>query len=337
MKILYANVIEKNTGWGSEVFLDAALLSNGHDTQTIDYRVNRHSLAREFSRAKEFDIFFLQRGDYFPLGIVQTVQRPRIFYFSELILRCRDADHLFQSNLFNYYFVRSINCKNKLIEKGWVPKDKIGILLSSFDPDTYCSFDVEKKYDILFLGSITRRRKEILSELGRRFNIKTMSAFGAEAARLFNQAKIVINIHAEEYLDTETRVYEVLGTRSFLISEQLSRESPFKSGIHLVEVNGQEELEAKLQYYLSKPDERNRIAEAGYREVITKHTYNRRAQEIIEVMEDQCDGARMEMVAINKQKLKQYKFRTEVPEKMKILTRNIMSRIIDRAKGLFRR
>ncbi|MBK6328501.1 MAG: hypothetical protein IPF56_21600 [Chloroflexi bacterium] len=120
---------------GAEVFFDAAFRTDGYKTINVDYRVHRHELAKCFKQVRDFDLFLLQRGDYFPLQIVKAVRRPKIFYFSELFSRRRDADHLFSSNLFDHYYVRTPECINQIVNKGWVAPDKISILLSAYDPN----------------------------------------------------------------------------------------------------------------------------------------------------------------------------------------------------------
>ena len=72
--------------------------------------------------------------------------------------------------------------------------------------------------------------------------------------QLVNRAKIVLNIHSEEYLDTETRLFEVMACRSFLLSERLSEDSPFVNGLHLVEVMDVKEMISSIQIYLESSD-----------------------------------------------------------------------------------
>jgi hypothetical protein len=285
MRIVYIAAHQFNMGWGAECFMNDALISAGCETRTLDYRFHRHRISNELLKLQDLDIFFLQRGDNFPLPIIKAIQRPRIFYFSELVSRRHDADHLFQSNLFDYYFVRGTKCKQELVKRGWLSEDKIGVHLSAFDPSTYCPKQSVHDIDVLFVGLLTPRRERILNKLSSQFKVVVRVAFGEEAARLYNRAKIVLNIHAEEFADTETRIYEVLGTKAFLISERLTEENPFQSGKHLIEANDLGDITAKVLYYLSHEAERKQIAEQGYHEAVAKHTYRARASELIKIMQ----------------------------------------------------
>ena len=98
---------------------------------------------------------------------------------------------------------------------------------------------------------------------------------------LFNRAKIVLNIHAENYLDTETRIFEALGCGAFVISEELSSENPFIPGKHYIEVNNLEQMKNKIKHYLANSVERNNIALSGYNEATENHSYNNRAKQFI--------------------------------------------------------
>ena len=126
------------------------------------------------------------------------------------------------------------------------------------------------------------RRKKILRELQTKFNIRICKAFGKEMSNLFNRSKIVLNIHAEEFLDTETRIYESLGCGAFVISEKLSSENPFIPNMHYIEVNNIDEMKNQINYYLDNPIERENIAQNGYKEAKSKHSYQKRAEQLVD-------------------------------------------------------
>jgi len=286
MKLFYINVIEQNAGWGAECFVNRGFLVNGHETITLDYKRNIYDLSRHFLNLKEgFDALFLQRGDYFPVQLLSAVNRPRFFWASELVSRNRDQDRLFKSGLFEHIFVRTNGCIDTVVGKGWFQREKMSVLLSGFDEQVHFKVrDVEKDIDVLFVGAILPRRRRILDDLNKRVKVTEARAFGREMAALFNRAKIVLNIHAEDYSDTETRVYETLGCGAFLLSEKLSPENPFTSGEHLIEAGSVSDMEEKVMHYLKNEDERERIAESGHKEALAKHTYTKRAEYIASVM-----------------------------------------------------
>lgn len=264
--------------------MDRAFRKLSNETVCIDYRINRYSMYSQLARSPSCHFLLLQRGDWFPLALVNSINIPRFFWSSELFSRCRDHDHLLSSGLFEHVFMRTQSCIDAVVEKGWIKRERCSVLLSAYDADTHHPVqDVAKEVDLLFVGTITPRRKMILNELATRYNVKVVSAFGNAMADAVNRAKIVLNIHAEEFLDTETRVFEVLGCGAFLMSEYLSSENPF-SEHDLVQWQHIPELIDKIGYYLQHETERAEIAAHGLQTAINNHTYNHRAQEILEVI-----------------------------------------------------
>ncbi|MCX6701661.1 MAG: glycosyltransferase [Candidatus Zambryskibacteria bacterium] len=314
MKVLYVSAIDSNAFWGAEWFMNKAFLENKVDTITIDYRKNKYNLASKFLKINgDFDFLFLQRGEEFPLELLGSVKKPKFFWASELVSRRRDQDRLFQSGLFNHVFVRSVDCIERIVNNGWLTRDKVSILLSSFDPNTYKKIaGIEKDIDVLFVGSLTKRRKIILDKLKRKFNITIASAYASEANILYNRAKIVLNIHSEDFLDTETRVFEVLGSGSLLITEKLSGENPFINGTHLAETTDIDDMIAKINHFLSNQREGAVVAESGRMEVLRTHTFNHRAKEIINVFNTHKNSEKFPLSSMDINRVKKYLYKERV-------------------------
>lgn len=283
MRILYVSVIEQHAGWGAEFFMDRAFRELDHQTYCVDYRKNRYKLATLFAKASPCDIFFLQRGDGFPLSFLKAVNIPRVFWASELVARCRDQDRLLTSGLFDHVFFRTQDCIDRVVSQRLLPRERASVLLSSFAPSFHRPIqNIDKDIDVLFCGTLTPRRKRMLELLCERCNVSITSGFGESLVLLLNRAKIVLNIHGDDYLDTETRVFEALGCGAFLLTERLSAENPFSS-LELVQFDDLEEAVQKIEYYLRNEDERAQIARAGYVAAISGHTYVHRARQLIEV------------------------------------------------------
>lgn len=285
MKIFYANVIEKNAGWGSEYFINKALHALGHETYCVDYRKNRYRLYRRFVNAPDCDAFLLQRGDYFPIPLIKSLQIPRFFWATELVSRCRDQDQLLKSGLFDHIFLRSNNCLDSVVSRGWVEPNKCSLMTNScFDKSLHRKIPgTTKEIEVLFVGRMSDRRRVILQKVTSRFNCLVTKTFGEEMVRLFNRAKIILNIHAEDFPDIETRVFEALGCGSFLLTEQLSSENPF-SDRELVQFEDTEDLMKKIRYFLDHNEEREAIAERGHLAASKNHTYTHHAQQMVKVM-----------------------------------------------------
>ncbi len=283
MRIAYLNVLELNSGWGAEYFVDRGFRKNGHEPVSIDYRKHRKNLPSKLSEIEDFDVFLLQRGEFLPLDLIKSIKTPRFYWATELIARRRDQDQLIKSGFFDHVFVRGNKCQDTIVSRGWIESDKVSILLSGFDEETHKHVKIEKDIDVLFVGNVTPRRQKLLDNLSQIQHIEICKSYGKEMAALFSRAKIVLNIHAEEELDTETRVYEVLGCGSFLLSEPLSQENPFKNGKHYVET-GIKDFSKSISYYLEHDAEREKIAGCGNKEAWAKHSYVKRSEEIADIM-----------------------------------------------------
>ena len=289
MKLLYINQIETNTGWGLEYFINQSLLEHEIETICVDYEKNSYSVANELLKINEnFDAVLLERGCRYliPLEILKAIKRPKFFLLTELVAR-NPKDHcLLNSGMFEHIFFRSIPCMDRVSEEDWLEPHQMSLFLSAIDPKFHQPIEgTIKDIDILFIGTLLPRRQKIISELANQFSITICSAFGQEMVELINRAKIVLNIHGEEFLDTETRVYETLACKGFLLTESLSAENPFQDGIHLVEATDITDLKEKIAYYLNDDLSRETIATKGYQEAIDRHTFQERAKQIIQTIE----------------------------------------------------
>lgn len=289
MKLLFLNQIETCAGWGFETFLNRSLLDIGVTTICIDYQKNAYVLASKLLEInEEFDAVLLERGCGYliPVEILNAINRPKIFLFTELVARNPQEHYLLRSEIFDRIFFRSIPCMDWIVQQGWLERERMGLFLSAIDPGFHKpNGEIEKDIDILFIGTLLPRRQKIISELSNKFSIATHSAFGQDMVNLVNRAKIILNIHGEDFPDTETRVYETLACKGFLLTERLSPESPFQEGIHLVESKDITDLKEKIAYYLNDRVNREAIAEAGYQEAVSVHTFDARAKQIKEAIE----------------------------------------------------
>ena len=280
MNILYYAVFS-NEGWGAENFINEGFKALGHETYCIDYRKNRDTIHEEHLKAvslNKFDLFFLQRGDEFPIDIIKSMGCKKVFWASELVNRTRDQDRLLQCSLFDHTFFHSSDC----IKLARADVNKSSVLLNGFSEDIYKPLDTDKTIDILFSGLLTPRRYEILNNTSKYFKITVSTKFGEYLNEEFNRSKIILNIHAEDHLDMETRVFEVLGSNSFLLSEQLNSDNPFTNNYHLAMFGGERELFWRLDYYLNNDKHRDEIRNDGHTNAVKNHTYKIRAKEILE-------------------------------------------------------
>lgn len=81
------------------------------------------------------------------------------------------------------------------------------------------------------------------------------------------------------------RTFEVPGCRGFQLTERVPHlERYFKIGREVAVYDSEADLIRQIQYWLSHPQERDQIADAGYRRVMAEHTYDHRFDEIFSAM-----------------------------------------------------
>lgn len=154
----------------------------------------------------------------------------------------------------------------------------------AFEPEAYFKTEMAvKKYDVCFVGHVNNAsREQALDRLFNEFpNFYYGQALFAEAAQRFCESKIVFNIAMTS--DTNMRVWETLGTGSFLLTNRVPHlEELLQDGKHCVMYDTLDEMVEKAKYYLTHDEEREKIAQAGYEEVHKKHTIQHRVNVILE-------------------------------------------------------
>ncbi len=152
-----------------------------------------------------------------------------------------------------------------------------------------------EKYDWCFIGHLNNEfRISLLDRFCKEWPVGTQGYLGwrkaglpgynvfDDCAKKFSQSRIILN---EAILDDlNMRVMEGLACKRLLLTEDIPAiYDHFEDGKHLVLFKTIDEAVEKVEYYLAHDDERNAIAEAGYQEFLSKHTYMHRAKELLKV------------------------------------------------------
>ncbi len=109
--------------------------------------------------------------------------------------------------------------------------------------------------------------------------------------KIYSASKIVLCMHYKDpngkipCHQASPRVYEALACGAFLmVDAQKDVMSLFSDREELVIFRSIDELRELASYYLERPDERLKIAQAGRKSVLDKHTYNHRIEEILRIV-----------------------------------------------------
>lgn len=190
--------------------------------------------------------------------------------------------HFYSTHLEDYDLIYVAHSKD-LDKYREVVKREVMHLPYAFDPEVYRPLNsIEKEYDISFVGTITPQRLQFLRDLAKKPNIRSFigNAYLKDVNTIYNKSKIVINISQSNELNW--RVFEVLGSGSFLLSNATEEISEvFKPSYHLDTFENENELVYKIFFYLQNENIRNQIAVNGNEEALRKHTLENRAVRIL--------------------------------------------------------
>lgn len=155
-------------------------------------------------------------------------------------------------------------------------------LFEAYDPETYFPLDVEKKYDVVFLGTAKfGNRRRFLT------GVEVFSGVWNEEHNLItNQTRVNIHVNNKGGNGSD-RIFKVMGSGGFLLC-QYSDDIPklFTIGEDLDVFHTKEEMDAKIKYYLENEEERERMALNGLNTVRTKYTRKQWAEVICKRVEE---------------------------------------------------
>lgn len=139
-----------------------------------------------------------------------------------------------------------------------------------------------KNFDVCFIGHVNSvNREDALNRLFSEFpNFDYGQALFEEAAIRIGNSKIGFNISMKD--DLNMRCFETMATGTMLLTDRISHiEEIFEDRKHLVLYDNLDDMVEKAKYYLAHDDEREKIAQAGYEEVMAKHTIQHRVDVIL--------------------------------------------------------
>ena len=107
-----------------------------------------------------------------------------------------------------------------------------------------------------------------------------------EASVIYRCSQINLNISLRSIITgIPLRSFEIMGSGGFLLSNYQSEyEDFFTDGTDYVYYTDYKDLEKKVDYYLTHEKERKEIAENGCRKVKQMHTYQKRVDDMMEII-----------------------------------------------------
>ena len=173
------------------------------------------------------------------------------------------------------------------------------------DPERFHPDPSGPAHELLFVANARKVRRRIVEDLagtvhdlavyGRNWTadlvdpgaVKGEGIHNVDLARYYSSAAIVLNDHWDDMRDEgfmSNRLYDALACGAFVISDHIDGiEAEFDDAV--VTYRDRAELERLIDRYLADPDDRRRRGARGRAAVIARHTFDVRAQVLIETVE----------------------------------------------------
>ena len=265
----------------------------GYTVEMIDHREDRKKLPELFQNINA-DLVIVLRGDGIPPGLIDSLSCPTVLWYSENISGYEDSalgrlrELQYNSTVFDYVILTTEGDPDSLQVLRNLGCNRVGCVYPNrFDPTMYRKLNLPKFYDVFFVGTLTPRRKKILGTLAKRFKVEFRNIWDLEEqVRFYNQSKIVLHINAFHFLTMEhlnLRACDVMGCGTFMLHEDVVFHKQAEDRKHMVywSFNDIDDLADIIEYYLSHEEERERIAESGYRFVRDNWSVDRVVQKFL--------------------------------------------------------
>jgi len=246
-------------------------------------------LIEKLERKPDVILCFYSKPDYFPPDLWE-INIPKIWYVYDTHLHFDELSTT--AYLFDLVICTDEPTKEKMIHAGIENATSLGF---AADKDFYYreyQANKPRKYQIGFAGNLAnipqfQTRRALIRQLQKKYDVKVIEHHtfsGAAVGDFYQDCQLVLNHAIKD--DLNMRVPEVLLSGRPLVTPNVTGiELQYKDSEHLFiyENNNIEELIDRL---LAAPDQAELVAQQGQNWVLNNHTYDQRAQDLLEKIND---------------------------------------------------
>ncbi|MDH3328597.1 MAG: glycosyltransferase [Desulfobulbaceae bacterium] len=262
----------------------------------------------------DFNFFF--RGEFVPDGVLKRLQGHKVSFSSEpfpnyvdgKLNYSPDSLHRFEkfknitTKSYDYIFHYDKSSLQFLAENGL---HLSGEFVFPIALNVYKKKNLDKKWDVFFIGRSTAYRERFLGLLKHYKNVLHIAhgVYGSELVDFINQSKLVLNLHAENEISWEPRVQMLLACGGMLLSHKITNNDYLIPGVDYIEIDNDDpsDLFSKVDYYLENSEKRSAIAANGLKKIQRYFDSVRRFRELI----DGIDNGKYEKVHFDHEKISQ--------------------------------
>jgi 2-polyprenyl-3-methyl-5-hydroxy-6-metoxy-1,4-benzoquinol methylase len=145
-----------------------------------------------------------------------------------------------------------------------------------------------QRQDVAIIGQVYGTRDQELAPVAAAFPLQLISGvYGAELSPVLRQYRVILGPRypcVPGYWGN--RLYVVLGHGGFFLAPEVEgmREEGFQPEVHYAPLG--DDPVASIRYWLKRPEERDRIAQAGQEFVLNRFTYDVQVRELCRVIEE---------------------------------------------------
>jgi glycosyltransferase involved in cell wall biosynthesis len=293
MKLLYV-AVHKHRGWGAEYWISKAFKRLGCRVIEYDYRTRRHrlrsneKLAADFARCQhkhQPDAILVQRADNLPSAVFHNMVAPAIFWSTEPIERNRDTDALLEHNPFDWVYVHTFACLQRIEREFALLRPQSSVLLLAGPAESiHHTATISRPRFALFNRNLSPRRSTWLEPSQHLIEVmqgKYGKAYFAELSR----SEVAVNIHygQESVDDLETGIFEAMARGCAVVSERINPRCIEELGLQeaIWEVDSPQALRDALLELKASPTLLEQYQRRS-REAIVHNTWDARAAQILQ-------------------------------------------------------
>ena len=223
LRVLYI-AVHSHVGWGAEYWVNLAFQKAGVETIPLDYRsLSPAQLSQRIRNAIDScELLFLQRGEKVPPALLTGINRPIVFWSTEPLQRNHDVDHLLKTNLFDWVFLHTPDCLDRVAKDFPHLLGKVSVLHNGVPSAWLSSSPTPPRRFAIFNRSLSWRRRWWLWHLGGLCEVRR-GRFGAAYLEDLRTSSVSVNIHYSHRSrrDVETGIFEALAAGCAVVSERL--------------------------------------------------------------------------------------------------------------------
>ena len=244
-----------------------AFKNNGHEVIGYNYRQralelgveNRDEHLIQVVEKRNFDLVVFSKCDKVSERVFKEITKKTktCLWFMDPLITYNDEMRR-KTELVDYFCCDKKNVLSAALEIN----SRSYHICEGFDQGVDKPWDIDKEYDVSFIGNVYGDRADILNSIEQPVKLIS-SAYAAQHSKEVSKTKINLNFCTAD--GASDRVYKILAAGGFLLSNDwVGREKDLTDGKECVIFNTMEDLNNKIEYYLNNERERNTIAQAGH-------------------------------------------------------------------------